>query len=133
MCQHVHDYTVIFFNSVFSMPADSIGVNIQIPTSDKTIFYLRFKESPAVVPDLSVLSTVGRDAHGHCPCISQVPSDCQILILGSVPYSDVHCRLRKRGKPFKWGWEEPSTMEKHLPKAGKKVLFNKYGFTYFLW
>lgn len=57
---------------------------------------LGFKESSAVVPDLSVLPTVGRDADRHCPCICWVPSDCQVFILGSVPYSDVHCRLLHR-------------------------------------
>lgn len=57
---------------------------------------LGFKQSSAVVPDLSVFSTVGRDAYRHCPCICWVPSDGQIFILGSVPYSDVHCRLPHR-------------------------------------
>jgi hypothetical protein len=68
---------------------------------ENKIFYLGFKESSAVVPDLSVLPTVGRDADRHCPCICWVPSDCQVFILGSVPYSDVHCRLHKEKKKKK--------------------------------
>lgn len=55
--------------------------------------HLGFKESSAVVPDLSCLPAVGRDAHGCGPCVSNVASDRQILILGPVLYPDVHCRL----------------------------------------
>lgn len=55
--------------------------------------YLGFKESSAVVPDLSCLPAVGRNAHGGGPCVSNIASDCQILILGPVLYPDVHCRL----------------------------------------
>lgn len=55
--------------------------------------HLGFKESPTVVPDLGSLPAVGRNAHGCGPCVSNVASDCQVLILGPVLYSDVHCRL----------------------------------------
>lgn len=55
--------------------------------------HLGFKESPTVVPDLSSLPAVGRNAHGCGPCVSNVAGDRQVLILGAVLYSDVHCRL----------------------------------------
>lgn len=61
--------------------------------SDQWAGYLGFKESSTVVPDLSILSTVGRDAHRRGPCVSCISSDCQIFILGSVLYSNIHRRL----------------------------------------
>ena len=67
--------------------------------------YLGFKESSTVVPDLRILPAVGRDAHRGCPGVGHISRDCQVPILGSVPYSDVH-----------WGlWQEgQSQLEKYL-------------------
>ena len=46
------------------------------------------------MPDLRVLPTVGRDAHRCRPRVRCAAGDCQILVLGPVPYPDVHCGLR---------------------------------------
>lgn len=55
--------------------------------------YLGLEESSAVVPNLSGLAAIGGNAHRCCPCVSDIAGDGQVLVLGPVPYSDVHCRL----------------------------------------
>lgn len=67
--------------------------------------YLGFKESSTVVPDLSILPVVGRDAHRGCPGVGHISRDCQVPVMGSVPYSDVHCGLWQEGQ---------SQLEKYL-------------------
>lgn len=62
-------------------------------TAGYGISHLGFEEPSAVVPGLSILSTVGRHAHRRGPCVCDIPGDRQVLLLRSVPYSNVHCRL----------------------------------------
>lgn len=62
-------------------------------TAGYGISHLGFEEPSAVVPGLSILSTVGRHAHRRDPCVCDISGDRQVLLLRSVPYSNVHCRL----------------------------------------
>lgn len=104
------------------------------------IIYLGFKESSAVVPDLSVLSTVGGNAHRCCSCVRDSSSNCQILVLGSVLYSDVHSRLWwektgpfgenlwicKSALPIREGWEDTSLFLSPFAPTSKYIQFNVF-------